>query len=57
MAAPKQTTEATAQPEPQSLDDTDIDNAAGGWGRTGYYSYSEGQSASYTTRSSDDRKS
>ena len=54
MTDRKHKTEAPAQDALQALDDAEMDRAAGGWGKTGYYSYSEGQSASYTTRSSGD---
>ena len=45
----------TDQEKPEAIDDADLDSAQGGWGRTSYHSYSEGQSASYTSRSSDDQ--
>ena len=44
----------TDRKAPETIDDADLDRAQGGWGKTSYYSHSEGQSASYTSRSSDD---
>ena len=44
----------TDRKAPEAIDDADLESAEGGWGKTSYYSYSEGQSASYTTRSSGD---
>ena len=39
--------------KPTELDATELDNAAGGWGRSCYTSYSGESSASFTARSSD----
>ena len=37
----------------EAISDEDLDQAQGGWGKASYYSYSEGQSASYASRSGD----
>jgi hypothetical protein len=47
-----------AQAKPEELDAKDLDQAAGGWGRTPYYSYSSDASASYrASTSNNDSKS
>ena len=38
---------------PQDVNDAELDQATGGWGRTTYYSYGASSEASYTARSSD----
>ncbi|MEM1275343.1 MAG: hypothetical protein AAGH74_02375 [Pseudomonadota bacterium] len=41
------------QAKPNVLDDKDMDKAAGGWGKTGYYAPKRGGSTTFTQRSSD----
>ena len=47
---PKPKTEAEKSAE---LTEEELSKVDGGWGKSSYYSYSEGQSASYAAKSSD----
>ena len=53
MTDSTQKTEASDQRAPKALEDAELDQATGDWGKTMYHSYSNDQSASYTSRSSD----
>ena len=51
-------TAKAAEAKPEELDAKDLDKAAGGWGRSSYYSYSSDASASYrASASNNDSKS
>lgn len=51
--APKARSEDSRQPEIHEIDESALDMATGGWGKSSYYSYGASSQTSYTARSSD----
>ena len=53
MTDPKKDTAKADKEAPQDLNDAEMDKASGGWGKSGYASYSSERSASFSAASSD----